>query len=203
MRRPIAPIRALSRCSVHAPGGGHHRDEVVVAAYQGAFAWTRIHPHPLNCISVGAMGLASTLALGIAIGRPDKRVIVLDGDGSLIMSLSSLATIAEAAPVNLLHIVCENGCYESNGGHPIPSRGRLNFAEMARAAGYRYCAEFDDIAKFEAEIGSILQMDGPSFVTVKVEADGPPVSEFGAVHGAAARNAFKNALNQQGPFAVA
>jgi sulfopyruvate decarboxylase subunit beta len=174
----------------------HHRDEVVVAAYQGAFAWTRIHPHPLNCISVGAMGLASTLALGIAIGRPDKRVIVLDGDGSLIMSLSSLVTIAEAAPVNLVHIVCENGRYESNGGHPIPGRGRLSFADLARGAGYRYCAEFDDLAAFEAEIGSILAKDGPVFVTVKVASDAPPTSEFAAVHGAAARNAFTKALNE-------
>jgi sulfopyruvate decarboxylase subunit beta len=173
----------------------HHRDEVVVAAYQGGFAWMRIHPHPLNCFSVGAMGLASTLALGIAIGRPDKRVIVLDGDGSLIMSLSSLITVAEAAPVNLVHIVCENGRYESNGGHPIPGYGRLNFADMARAAGYRYSTEIDDIATFEAQIGSILKMDGPVFLTVKVKVDGPPVAEFGAVHGAPARNAFKSALN--------
>jgi sulfopyruvate decarboxylase subunit beta len=172
----------------------HHRDEVVVACYQGAFAWTRIHPHPLNCISVGAMGLASTLGLGIAIGRPDKRVIVLDGDGSLIMSLSSLVTVAEAAPTNLIHIVCENGRYESNGGHPIPGNGRLSFVEMARGAGYRSCAEFDEIADFEAKIGSILAMEGPVFVTVKVKLDGPPVAEFGAVHGAASRNAFKSAL---------
>jgi sulfopyruvate decarboxylase subunit beta len=175
----------------------HHRDEVVVAAYQGAFAWTRIHPHPLNCISIGAMGLASTLALGIAIGRPDKRIIVLDGDGSLIMSLSSLVTIAEAAPVNLVHMVCENGCYESNGGHPIPGRERLNFAGLARSAGYRYCAEFDDLAEFEARIGSIVAMDGPVFVTLKVRPDSPPTTEFAEVHGAASRNAFTKALNKQ------
>ena len=173
----------------------HHRDEVVVAAYQGGFAWTRIHPHPLNCISVGAMGLASSLALGIAIGRPDKRVIVLDGDGSLIMNLGTLVTIAEAAPANLLHFVCENGQYESNGGHPIPGKGRLSFAGMARAAGYRYCAEFDDVTAFEAEIGAILKMAGPVFVTLKVASDTAPTTEFSEVHGAAARNAFKAALN--------
>ena len=66
------------------------------------------------------MGLASSHALGLALGRPDKRVIVLDGDGSLLMNLGTLVTAAAAPPKNFYHFVCENGTYEANGGHPIP-----------------------------------------------------------------------------------
>ena len=88
-------------------------DEIVVATYQAAFDWMRIAPHPLNYVSIGAMGLASSHALGLALGRPDKKVIVLDGDGSLLMNLGSLVTIANAAPNNLLHFLCKNGTYEA------------------------------------------------------------------------------------------
>jgi len=77
------------------------------------------------------MGLASSHALGLALGRPDKRVIVLDGDGSLLMNLGSLVTIGAAAPPNLYHFVCENGTYEANGGHPIPGRDKVDFAGFA------------------------------------------------------------------------
>ena len=87
-------------------------DALVVAVYSAAFDWIEISPHPLNFFSVGAMGQASSHALGFAIGLPDRRVIVLDGDGSLLMNLSSLVTIAGAAPTNLMHFVCQNGCYE-------------------------------------------------------------------------------------------
>src|SRR5476649_1270187 len=91
----------------------HRGDAVVVATYQAAFDWMRIAPHALNYVSIGAMGQASSHALGLALGRPDRRVIVLDGDGSLLMNLGTLVTIAAAAPRNLLHFVCENGVYES------------------------------------------------------------------------------------------
>ena len=66
---------------------------------------------------------------------PDRRVIVLDGDGSLLMNLGSLVTIAAAAPKNLVHFVCDNGSYEANGGHPIPNP-KVDFAGLARSAGY-------------------------------------------------------------------
>ena len=102
------------------------------------------------------MGQASSHALGLALGRPDKRVIVLDGDGSLLMNLGSLVTIAEVAPRNLIHFVCENDTYEANGGHPIPGAGRISFAAFARAAGYRSVYEFADLAAFGESIGAVL-----------------------------------------------
>ncbi|MDE0057699.1 MAG: thiamine pyrophosphate-dependent enzyme [Defluviicoccus sp.] len=96
----------------------HRGEAIVVAAYTSAFEWVAIDPSPLNYVSVGAMGQASSHALGLAIGLPDRKIVVLDGDGSLLMNLGSLVTIAEAGPENLVHFVVENGTYEANGGHP-------------------------------------------------------------------------------------
>ena len=93
----------------------HRGGAIVVAAYTSAFEWMAIDPSPLNFVSVGAMGQASSHALGLAIGLPDRRIVVLDGDGSLLMNLGSLVTIAEAGPENLVHFVVENGTYEANG----------------------------------------------------------------------------------------
>ncbi len=79
----------------------HRTDEIVVAVYQAAQEWLHISPSDLNYTFTGAMGQGSSHALGIALGRPDKRVVVLDGDGSLLMNLGTLVTIAHAAPRNL------------------------------------------------------------------------------------------------------
>src|SRR4029077_16274245 len=132
----------------------HVTDDIVVAVYTTAFDWIAIRNSPLNYIMTGAMGLGSSHGLGLALGRPDKRVIVLDGDGSLLMNLGTLVTIAEVAPPNFYHFVCENGTYEANGGHPIPGRQSVDFAGLARAAGIRMVHEFSDIKIFEQQIGA-------------------------------------------------
>ena len=99
----------------------HVSDEIVIATYSSAVEWNDLNPRVLNYFSMGAMGLASSHALGLALGRPDRRIICLQGDGSLLMNLGSLVTIAAARPKNLVHFVVQNGTYEANGGHPIPT----------------------------------------------------------------------------------
>ena len=172
----------------------HHTDEIVVPVYQAAFEWCAIKPGSLIYLGVGAMGQASSHALGLALGRPDKRVIVLDGDGSLLMNLGSLVTIAEAAPPNLIHFVCENGTYEANGGHPIPGAGRISFAGFARAAGYRSVYGFDDLAEFGASIAEVLKAPGPVFVVLKVVAGDPYPQDWSAIHSAELRQQLREAL---------
>jgi len=172
----------------------HVTDEIVVATYQAAFDWLVIRPSPLNYLSHGAMGLASSHALGLALGRPDKRVIVLDGDGSLLMNLGSLVTIGEAAPPNLYHFVCENGTYEANGGHPIPGRGNVDFAGFARSAGYRAVHAFSDLKNFEQQIGALLAEPGPLFVDLKIVSSGPQERDYSRIHGPHVRKAFRDAL---------
>src|SRR2546422_9048884 len=168
----------------------HHRtNEIVVAVYKAAQEWIHISPNDLNYTFTGAMGQGSSHALGLALGRPDKRVIVLDGDGSLLMNLGSLVTIAEAAPRNLIHFVCENGTYEANGGHPIPSRGRVDFAGFARSAGYRSVHAFSELQIFEQQVGAVLAEEGPVFVDLKVTPSGPQNRDYQLLHGPAAREA--------------
>jgi sulfopyruvate decarboxylase subunit beta len=174
----------------------HWDGEIVVSAYQGAFAWLRIHPHALNCYSVGAMGLASSLGLGLALGRPDKRVIVLDGDGSLLMNLGSLVSIAAAAPRNLLHFVCENGVYESNGKHPIPGSGKVDFAGLASAAGYRHCHEFSDLESFDSGIASVLREEGPVFVDLKIGSGTAQSVDYEYIYSRQLRDTFREALRR-------
>ncbi len=172
----------------------HRADAVVVATYQAAFDLMRIGPHPLNYLSVGAMGQASSHALGLALGRPDRRVIVLDGDGSLLMNLGTLVTIAGAAPANLVHFVCENGCYEANGAHPLPGGGRVSFAGLARGAGIADVSEFDALPLFEAELPGLLSRPGPVFATLKIVPGDPSPQDYDAIHGADTRARFKAAL---------
>ena len=174
----------------------YHRDELVVPVYQACFEWLAIKPDASTFPAVGAMGQASSLALGLALGLPQRRVIVFDGDGSLLMNLGSLVTIANAAPNNLLHFVCENGTYEANGGHPIPGKNKLSFAGLARAAGYREAHEFSELDALEAALPAILRATGPVLIDLKVEPGESYPQDFTYMHSAAARAKFKAALRQ-------
>jgi sulfopyruvate decarboxylase subunit beta len=169
-------------------------DAVVVSRYSAAFDWGPIDPSPLNYFGIGAMGQCSSYALGMALGMPAHKIIVLDGDGSLLMNLGSLVTIANVAPPNLFHFVCENGCYEVNGGHPIPGQGNVSFASFARGAGYPHVFEFADLATFTAEIPQVLALTGPVFVTLKLVAANAEEVDFSKLNSAAARQAFKEAI---------
>jgi phosphonopyruvate decarboxylase len=177
----------------------HRGDAVVVATYQAAFDLMRIGPHALNYLSVGAMGQASSHALGLALGRPDMRVIVLDGDGSLLMNLGTLVTIAGAAPANLVHFVCENGCYEANGSHPLPGGGGVDFAGLAKATGIKDASTFDTLPAFEASLPGLLTRPGPIFVTLKIVPGDPSPQEYGVIHGVETRCRFKEALSATAP----
>ena len=146
----------------------HIKDEAVVATYSSAVDWVEVAPRPLNYLSIGAMGLDSSHGLGLALGRPDKRVIVLQGDGSLLMNLGSLVTIGAVAPKNLVHLVAQNDTYEANGSQPIPNP-KVDFAAIARGAGYAAVYDFSDLKNFEQQIGHVLEQQGPVFATLRVE----------------------------------
>jgi phosphonopyruvate decarboxylase len=185
MMKRDACFRALAR---------HVTDEIVVATYSSAFEWLTIAPRALNYFSVGAMGLDTSHALGLALGRPDKRVIVLQGDGSLLMNLGSLVTIASQAPKNLIHFVAENGTYEANGGHPIPNETRVDFAGMARAAGYPYVHEFSELADFERDVAALLGQIGPTLAVLRIEPAGSINYDYPNIYDPARRAAFRAAL---------
>ncbi len=172
----------------------HYPDGIVVPVYQAAFDWMGIRPHALNYLCTGAMGQASSHALGLALGRPDLQVVVLDGDGSLLMNLGSLVTIAQAAPAKLVHFVCYNRIYEVNGRYPIPGAGRIDFSGLARAAGYPRTYGFSDLDDFEARIEEVLDGAGPVFATLEVEPGADYPQDYDAIHSAESRKIFREAL---------
>ena len=172
----------------------HYPDGIVVPVFQSAFDWMAIRPHPLNYLCTGAMGQAASHALGLALGRPDQKILVLDGDGSLLMNLGCLVTNAHAAPENLIHCVCYNGLYEVNGRYPIPGAGRIDFSAMARAAGYAKTYTFSEIDTFDERIDEVLGDIGPVFVTLEVEEGVSYPRDYVAIHSAEARSTFREAL---------
>jgi phosphonopyruvate decarboxylase len=149
-------------------------DALTITTEQAIGAWRAAVPEPVNEIPdhldiVGCMGSASALGLGLALARPERKVIVVDGDGSLLMQLGSLVTIAGAAPPNLFHFVFENGVYETSGSQPLPAEGRFDLTGMARAAGYAQAAQFHDAGAFVSALPELLQRHGPVFVSVRTE----------------------------------
>ena len=173
---------------------GHCPQDIVVAVYSSAFDWVQIRPHALNYFAVGAMGLASSHGLGLALGHPGRRIIVLDGDGSLLMNLGSLVTVAAAAPRNFYHFVCENGTYEANGSHPIPARDRVDFRGLALAAGYPKAHQFDELGSFRRDITGVLAEPGPVFVDLKLVPGKPAPADYDSLYAASRRDAFRQAL---------
>jgi len=122
-----------------------------------------------NFYTWGSMGLASSIGLGLAVARPDRRVIVLDGDGSLLMNLGSLATIATVAPRNLLVIVWDNGSYALTGGQATPTAARTDLAAVGAGAGIGAVATARDPAGFEEAFTRLLGLPGPALLVARVE----------------------------------
>src|SRR5262249_53738835 len=168
-------------------------DDVVVATYSSAVEWNDLGPRVLNYFSMGAMGLASSHALGLALASPNRRIIVLDGDGSLLMNLGSLVTVGAAAPKNLVHFVSRNGTYEANGGHPIP-HPKVDFSGIARSARYALTCDFSQLASFQQPIVHVLSQPGPVFATLHVERSRPLTYDYRALYDAGKRKAIVETL---------
>ena len=151
-------------------------DEVVVTCMGVTRPWGRMSDHDLDFASAdSAMGHTADLALGIALAQPSRKVICLNGDGSMLMNLGTLATIAGSGARNLVLFVLENGVYEITGNQPIPGAGHLDFPGMARAAGFPMVYSFNRDVGYESALPEILEVPGPVFVGVGMEqgSEGP------------------------------
>jgi sulfopyruvate decarboxylase subunit beta len=171
-------------------------EDIVVAVYQSCFDWLALNPRDLNYVAVGAMGQASSHALGLALANPERRVLVFDGDGSLLMNLGALVTIAASAPPNLYHFLFANRVYEVNGAHPLPGAEIVDFAGMARAAGYADAVSFDDLDRFKAGLPGLLQAAGPRMAVLEIVPGESFPRMYDYIHSAAARQSFRQALNR-------
>ena len=125
-----------------------------------------LHDRPGNFYMIGSMGLASAMGLGVAIQAPHKRVFILEGDGSALMSLGTLPLIASEGPTNLVHIILDNEAYESTGGQPSIS-SRFDLAETAGAAGYPWVRRVQDLEELESALLEALSGRRLSLILAK------------------------------------
>jgi sulfopyruvate decarboxylase subunit beta len=155
-------------------------DAICIPTMTTAPAWREIAPDDLSVACVGFMGGASAMGLGLALARPERRVIVFDGDGSLLMQLGSLATIAGAAPRNLTHLLFKNGVYHTSGSQGIPGGLEVDFVTMAKGAGYRQAYVVRELADFKKRLPSMLTEPGPILVELHTGlADKTPMTSPG------------------------
>ncbi|MFC1933470.1 thiamine pyrophosphate-dependent enzyme [Chloroflexota bacterium] len=120
-----------------------------------------------------SLGKCTSYGLGLALARPDRRIIAFSGDGGLLSNLGSLVTIANMAPPNLVLFVFANDVWETTGGQPLPcAEGRMSLIGFARAAGFPKVYEFDQIDEFREHIENILNEAGPTFVCLKTARGG-------------------------------
>jgi sulfopyruvate decarboxylase subunit beta len=152
--------------------------DIVVAAMGAAREWLALGNHPLDWIFVpSSMGQATSLGLGMALARPDRRVIVLNGDGGMLMNLGSLVTITAQAPANLVILLLDNGVYEVTGAQPTPSTqaaraggDAVDFAGLARASGFRSVFRFETHEAWAGQAAEVLNARGPTFAVLEVAA---------------------------------
>ena len=156
----------------------HRGDAICVPTMTTSPAWRELAPDDLSVGCVGFMGGASSLGLGLALARPERRVVVFDGDGSLLMQLGTLATVAGARPRNLIHLLFKNGVYHTSGAQEIPGGLTVDFLTMAKGAGYRTCVQIGDLDEFKRRFPKMLMEEGPIFAElVTTLADKTPMTD--------------------------
>ena len=128
-----------------------------------------LSPSPLNITSVPLMGGASGIGLGLAIAQPDRKVVVLDGDASLLMELGSIAQIADEAPANLIHIVFNNNAqFHGVANLERPGGARFDFCAVALGAGYATTSKFSTVQELVANGPALIGSTGPHFVELEI-----------------------------------
>ncbi len=147
-----------------------HRGDAIVIPGRGGRHWVTISTRPNRDAPLGdpAMGGHASFAFGLALAQPDKKVVVFDSEGDLLMSLGVLATVAEHQPTNFYHFLLDNGCYATTGGQPVPNAKNIAYDMLARASGYTHTYAFDNLETFSTNIKRILADAGPVFVALKI-----------------------------------
>jgi thiamine pyrophosphate-dependent acetolactate synthase large subunit-like protein len=127
-----------------------------------------INDGPHNFYVLGSMGLPAAIGLGIALTRPDKKIIVITGDGNQLMSLGTLATIGKTSPKNFIEIVLDNECYETTGGQETSS-STTKFSELAASSGFKRGRYVDTLNKLTAALEECKNVQGPILIHAKIE----------------------------------
>jgi len=153
------------------------RGELLVVAGLGSTAWdcTASGDHDLTFPLWGAMGQAAMMGLGLALARPERRVLVITGDGEMLMGLGSLATIGVQRPANLSIVVIDNGRYGETGMQDTHTAHGCDLAAVARAAGFADARTVRAAGELAALRAAIHAHPGPNFASVKVRAEKLPI----------------------------
>ena len=152
-----------------------HHDQIVVTNQGSARIWPKLRQRPLDFhYNPSTMGGMIPLALGLALAQPQREVLAISGDGSLLMSLGSLVTVVGSGATNLTVVLLDNGIYEVTGGQETPAkRSAVDYAGLARAAGFPSTAEFRDLADWQARASDFFALPGSRFVRLVVSAAPP------------------------------
>jgi thiamine pyrophosphate-dependent acetolactate synthase large subunit-like protein len=148
-----------------------YRGDAIVVPGRGGRHWVQLSTSPARDVPLGdpAMGGHASFALGLALAQPDRKVVLFDSEGDVLMGLGALATIAEQAPANFYHFMLDNECYATTGGQPVPNAKGVAYEVVARGAGYSRTFAFTTIEEFSSNIKAILDEPGPVFVALKVD----------------------------------
>lgn len=122
--------------------------------------------HQYDFLTVGSMGHSSSIALGVAINRPEKKVWCIDGDGAVLMHMGAMAVVGSIKPKNLVHVVVNNGAHETVGGMPTAA-GKIDLVGIAKACGYPYAVCVNDFASLDRELEAAKRRDSLSLIEVK------------------------------------
>jgi len=156
-----------------------HRGDAIVVPGRGGRHWVKLSTRAMLDAPVGdpAMGGHAGFALGLALAQPNRRVVLFDSEGDILMSLGMLATIAEQAPANFYHFLLDNECYATTGGQPVPNAKAVAYDVLARGAGYPRAFAFSELPDFRQQLPDILAQPGPVFVALKVlpEVENTPI----------------------------
>jgi sulfopyruvate decarboxylase subunit beta len=147
----------------------HRGQRIVITTMSPIAPWHQLSDTPLDFAYIpSAMGQAPALGLGLALAQPEHGVIVVNGDGCMLMNLGCLVTLAHH-PANVYLLIIDNSHYEVTGGQPTAGAGHADFAGMARAAGIRRVYSFDKIETWRPGAADALSGDGPVVIWLKVE----------------------------------
>jgi thiamine pyrophosphate-dependent acetolactate synthase large subunit-like protein len=147
---------------------------VVTNVARSGFEWHALKPREGNIYTMG-MGLVTPLCLGLALALPHRRVIAIDGDGSMLLSLGALTTVGNAAPPNLIVLIFDNRSYASTGALPTATGGVTDLPTIARGAGVRQVRAVHTVSAFTAAVREAFEGGGPWVIVANVNAETEPV----------------------------
>jgi thiamine pyrophosphate-dependent acetolactate synthase large subunit-like protein len=146
----------------------HRGDKVVITTMASVAVWPTLSDTPLDFNYIpSSMGQGPALGLGLALAVPGRGVIVVNGDGSMLMNLGSLVTIA-AYPADLYLLIMQNDLYEVTGGQALVGAGQVDYAGLARAAGIRRVYAFDSLTDWAQQAAEVLNGPGPVACCLKI-----------------------------------